>query len=658
MLGILYIALCILSGKQIVERFAPGLRQSGTPAVFCVLPASFLAGTLALSWPCYFLAYLASTLGGSRHPLFFANLMVMPAAAVFIALCEFRRFRKEKASFSLPSVSGRFLLRCLPWLLLVCFVTGMCYRSFFVRDGIIHIGYSVFSDFATHLGMIRSFSYGNNFPTQYSHFGGEDIRYHFMFQFLAGNLEYLGLRLDHAFNIPSILSMLSACLLLFSYARKRTGSAAAAGLSVFFMIFHSSPSLFRWLSELPKGGFDLADFLYRKTFFSYTPKEDWGLWNYKVYLNQRHLAFGMAMVFLVLLLCDEAGRKTEGEKESLLRTALRGIFPGVLLGLTAFWNGAMVIGGLGVLFVFALFSKEKPKYLMLAVCALLLSLLQSAAFVRGSAVSPSVEFGFIAENPTFFGSLGYLLALSGVLLILAAAAFVCNARARVPVAAFSMPLIFGFFASLTPDITVNHKYLMLSFILLGIPVAGFITSLCTNRKPECDDEDPEKEKSGPVSIASYAAAAILLLLLTATGIYECRIVYNIDRDNLKFAREDALTLWVKENSCSQDLWLTDMYSNHASVLGGAMLYYGWPYYAWSAGYDTNGREAKVRQLFSEGDPQRMRKEMEEAGIRFVLVDDGLRFSADYLVREDVIASAFPCVFSYGDVAVYDVKGSK
>ena len=31
------------------------------------------------------------------------------------------------------------------------------------------------------------------------------------------------------------------------------------------------------------------------------------------------------------------------------------------------------------------------------------------------------------------------------------------------------------------------------------------------------------------------------------------------------------------------------------TMGGAMLYYGWPYFAWSAGYDTAGREAEAEQ---------------------------------------------------------------
>ena len=79
-------------------------------------------------------------------------------------------------------------------------------------------GYSNFSDLGAHLPVIRSFSYGNNFPTEYPHFAQAGMRYHFMFYFLAGNLEYLGLNLASALNLPSIFSITAMCMLLYSLA--------------------------------------------------------------------------------------------------------------------------------------------------------------------------------------------------------------------------------------------------------------------------------------------------------------------------------------------------------------------------------------------------------------------------------------------------------
>jgi len=49
---------------------------------------------------------------------------------------------------------------------------------------------SVFSDFAPHLAVIRSFSFGSNFPTEYPHFADGTIRYHFLF-FTAIAAQYL-----------------------------------------------------------------------------------------------------------------------------------------------------------------------------------------------------------------------------------------------------------------------------------------------------------------------------------------------------------------------------------------------------------------------------------------------------------------------------------
>ncbi len=663
MLGILYIALCIWGGKTVLDRFYPEYARLGEtsfhgkelhlPAFFIIFPASYLTGTLLLGWGTYLAAYLLSLVSSQRYPLTAANAIVMPLFAglsLFLWLC---RRKKRKAAEEEKDTETRPVRDKLPgnvvsvifFVILFFFFTYMCYRSFAISQGEIRVGYSVFSDFATHLGMIRSFSWGNNFPTQYSHFAAGDIRYHFMFQFLAGNLEFLGLPLDHAFNFPSILSLMSLCMLLFVLAAKICGGRVAGILSVMLLIFHPSPSLFRWLGELRDGESTMEEFLRRDSFFSYTPREDWGLWNFKVYLNQRHLAFGMAVVMLVLIVYTGLNLKKDSLKPPILMkltSVKRPVLCGILLGLTAFWNGAMVIGGLTVLFVLALFTKDRLQHLVTAVIAVGLSFLQSLLFVKGSTVSPQLLYGFIAENPSFWGCIRYLLALAGPLLLVAAGLAVFGRKnTRVLLLAFSAPLLFGFYVSLTPDVTVNHKYLMLSFILLGIPVAGMIASLLKS-----------------VRLPRILGGVLLCFVLMATGAYECRIVSNIDKKWLSFKEEDPLSLWVREHSSSQDVWLTDMYSNHESVLGGAMLYYGWPYYAWSAGYDTTTRERRVKELFAWGDPESLKEELLAEGIRFILVDGGLRQSSDYFVREDVIAACCDKVYESGEginaVCVYEV----
>lgn len=110
-------------------------------------------------------------------------------------------FKKKKKNI-FPVAEGmltrKWILRkeIILFTVVTVFVTWMMFYVFHMKDGILYSGFSVFGDYAPHTAMMRSFSRGNNFPTQYPHYGGQDVKYHFMFQFLVGNLEYLGLRID------------------------------------------------------------------------------------------------------------------------------------------------------------------------------------------------------------------------------------------------------------------------------------------------------------------------------------------------------------------------------------------------------------------------------------------------------------------------------
>ena len=117
----------------------------------------------------------------------------------------------------------------------------MCY-TFYIIANKLHVGFTVFSDFTPHLSMIRSFSKGNNFPTSYTCYAGEDIRYHFMFLFLVGNLEFLGMRLDFAFNIPSAMGLISVYLLLYVLAVKISERRSVGFLTGLLFTFRSSIS--------------------------------------------------------------------------------------------------------------------------------------------------------------------------------------------------------------------------------------------------------------------------------------------------------------------------------------------------------------------------------------------------------------------------------
>ena len=460
MLGIIYLVLCMLIGKELAGLLLS--KKSGYDQIWLTLAAAFGTGVLIMGWATYMTAWAASE-AGAVHPLIYANAVVMPVAALIVLILYWKRYRKAgsfKGTFVTGMITERRLFRkeAVFFGALLVFLTWIMFYVFFIKDGVLYSGYTVYGDYAPHTAMMRSFSMGNNFPTEYPHFGGQDVKYHFMFQFFVGNLEFLGLRLDFAYNVVSVLALLGFLIFLYHMAKRLTGSFAAGVLTVFFFFFRSSLSFFRFVIEHLSAGDLWTTLRDNTTFIGYTTNENWGLWNFNVYLNQRHLAFGLLIVTLVLWVfmdwleagCSAPERGVRWIKNRIFtkkawlcvhsETAL---LAGMLLGLTSFWNGAAVIGGLLILMGFAVFSDGKLDYLILAVTSVIFSVLQTKIFIWGNAVSPSFYWGFLSENKSITGVLWYLIQMSGVFFVGAVliAFFLRERRQRAALVSFLFPLI-------------------------------------------------------------------------------------------------------------------------------------------------------------------------------------------------------------------------
>ena len=653
---------------------------------FVLLPAWFVSGTLVVTWTTYLLAYLFQN---ADAPLAVANGISLSVYAVVSALGIWLQCRRKK-EWNMRHQLSRLTAGEIVFLAaVICLVISLMWRTFFVSDGTLYVGLSVFSDFAPHLGMIRSFSLGNNFPTAYSHYAGEDIRYHFMFQFLAGNLEFLGMRLDWAFNLPSALSMISVFSLLYVLAVRLSGNRAAGYLSALFFAFRCSPSFFSYLAEIPKGTSVKETLSANIGFIGYTTHEDWGLWNLNVYCNQRHLAFGICALLLVLHLfipclyamaerwkchqdemitqsavekgkktSDNRGRRTGNVAMDFLRFSLfsfdgwkaesylRPVVLGILLGLTAFWNGATLLATIMVLFVLAMVSDRRIEYLITAIITTVLSLIQNNFFMEGLAVGGTkLQFGFIAENTTFFGTVDYIARLTGILFLVLFAAFaVVKGVRRWVLVAFSAPFVFSFCVSLTIDVTVNHKYIMVSIMLMNIFAAILLVKLF-------------HMKNAVIKLLCCG----LIVLMTITGFYDyCTVMKrNHPNYNLQFAMEDPLVEWIDENTTSQDVFLTPYYALSRAVLGGAMLFEGHAYYPMTAGYDTNKRYALTREMYEASSVRELQGLIEENGIDYIIIDIDARQSADYELNEAVFDAAYEKVYVEGDgewmLSIYDTS---
>ena len=671
MLGIIYLFLAGMLGYETSKILTEeGRSIQGVNRIWLILPASFGIGTLLLTWAVYVISWFFSVVGISQNPLLYGNTISMVGAALILIFAAVLRYKKNavrtdggqkniRTGLAEKLISNKkgFKREVLLFGLLAVFITYMMYYVFYIRDGVLYSGLTVYGDYAPHTAMMRSFSMGNNFPTQYPHYGGADVKYHFMFQFLTGNLEYLGLRMDIAYNIVSSASLVGFLMLLYQLALRITGKISCGAVTIFLFFFRSGMAFFRFVWEHIQTGDLLETLSENVSFIGYTTNENWGLWNFNVYLNQRHLAFGLLLVTLALyLFMDWLEAGTAHEEKGLLwmkgrffskegwksRNPEQALLMGMFLGLCAFWNGAAVIGGLLILCGFAIFSDGKIDYAITAAVSIFFSYLQTKIFISGSAMSPQIYLGFLAEDKTVWGVVKYLFWMSGIFFLgLAVLVWFVRRRERMILLGFLFPTIFAFVLLMTPDINVNHKYIMISYAFLAIFWAWAICSLW-NRK-----------------IYGKILAAVLAICLSATGIYDFAVIVRGNGPGRRVAvnMDSDLTKWLADNLDKDDLLLTPEYSMNEVTMSGVMLYCGWPYYAWSAGYDTNYRAAQAVTIYTTMDSEELKKVVKQERITYILFEEGSEFEQQQCV-EDTIAATYEKVYETEDGRIRIYKTSE
>jgi len=239
MLALIYFALVTCVGDFLCRRFY----QFESVAHRCA--AAILIGLLVSSWFTY-LAGLAFF--WTSRPLLFANLLFSVAAVALLSWPKWKgRIVKSTSGETYPKRSNLYLPRprgssIADWLLIagyVVLVSWMMFASFNSKAGKLQIANPEYSDFGPNTALIQSFAVGHNFPTEYPHFSGDRIRYHFLFYFQAGNLEFLGLDPAWSFSIRAQSDALGRCS--FSFSGRFPTSRFFASKLQFARLFKRSP---------------------------------------------------------------------------------------------------------------------------------------------------------------------------------------------------------------------------------------------------------------------------------------------------------------------------------------------------------------------------------------------------------------------------------
>src|SRR4029079_755277 len=178
------------------------------------------------------------------------------------------------------------------------------FASFNTAGSKLQIANPEYSDFGPNTALIQSFAVGHNFPTEYPHFSGDRIRYHFLFYFQAGNLEFLGFNPAWSLNLLSISTIVAMLVIVMTLGEVLFNSRAVGRLGSLLFFFFGSLSYVPFLQKLGTIRAAIQAITHRQdylpTIFPWRG-EAWGTWSQVTYLNQRHFASAIGMLLLVLV---------------------------------------------------------------------------------------------------------------------------------------------------------------------------------------------------------------------------------------------------------------------------------------------------------------------------------------------------------------------
>jgi DNA-binding beta-propeller fold protein YncE len=642
----------------------------------------------------------------------------------------------------------------------------MMFASFNTKAGKLQIANPEYSDFGPNTALIQSFAVGHNFPTEYPHFSGDRIRYHFLFYFQAGNLEYLGLDPAWSLNLLSITTLVAMLVIVMTLGEVLFNSRAVGRLGSLLFFFFGSLSYVPFLRRQPSVRAAIQAIAhqrdYLQTIFPYRG-EAWGTWSQVTYLNQRHFASAIGIILLVLVflviryravlasrtrigrgkrnlindiaaslrrgirallpvtsrqqsavatasydyqtagnhtlpaessalpeaaayrvsgdsspsaalseLQKETASSSEGEDARHSETAtevaseakqetpiasepfratLPGfIFSGVLLGLLPMWNSAVFLAAAAILGLLFILCPLRFQMMVLGATAGLIALPQMLFLSTGSgrAQMPKLlHWGYTIDHPTVANVAKYIGFTFGFkwLLIALALAFATSLQRRFFLAFLSLIAV-AFCFQFTIEVLANQKFIHIWVIVANLFVAFAACRLWRLRVV------------GTTLPGKFTAIAAILLIVPG-GIIDFFPIHNTGWSEVPY-KNDPLIDWLNKNTTSREIFLTDRFVNHPILMAGRRVFYGWPYYAWSAGYDAGKRDKVYIDMFENRDPWKLYRLLKENDIKYVAFDGAVR-QASFIKRpnEQIYATYFPKIFEdkqnrYNSLIIYKI----
>lgn len=480
----------------------------------------------------------------------------------------------------------------------------------------------IWSDFAANLPLIRSFSFGDNWPPEYPIFPGLPIQYHFLFYFFVGKLEQIGIPLHWALNIPSAIGFFGILAGTFAIAKRLFNDNRVAVLSVIFFLFNGSLSFIQFLQKHLSNNKPLSDIFSTTQFSAMGPWDGGtvlGVWHLNVFINQRHFCVALGLLISFIFVCLWL------ENRSKHITATFATIFGIFIGFLPLFHKPVMLMFAITMTAFFFLMPYLRLFLILTgtiASAILVSLWLMSFNIAGPA-QDSISWypGFTmhgAQSP--FLVVGFLWQQFGLHCILAPIGFlIAPAPAKKVIVPAVIVFLLAFLFRFSPDVMANHKFINFSLIFFQM-LSAFVVVFIYDRVSNATEKwMPANRRIS--AFASQVLSISLVSVLTLSGIIDFLAIFNDSYAGISDVGADERATWFYESTPKNAVVLNSSFLYHPASIAGRKVFVGWPYFTTTAGYDHEHRFGLVKAIYAGEDRDHICTLLRDNNITHLTVED-------------------------------------
>jgi hypothetical protein len=660
----LFLTTTTLAGIGVVQRFFPGM----TP--LARLFGGFVVGVVVSAWSSFLIAWCFAWATEDSLAIGMVTTIVAAGATAYAL-----RDRLDLRLFRMTGVELGVLAASLVF-------------SFWLMDARLSgdpltVSSNAWGDTAFHISNLRSFSEASNFPPEFPLFDGEIMRYHFGIDFYAGALEYGGLPVEWALNLPGAIGFAAMIVFVFEIGRLLFRSSWVGAIAVVLLVTNGSLSFLRFFElhdwDVGEAISNLWDHDRYLAIGPYTLTGDHPdrislFWTLNVYLTQTQLIVGMAAVLFVtygLLRPLEQGRPLWTGEALVL---------GSVLGVMFWINGVLYVPAAGFMLCLLLLFGRWREGVAFAVPAVLIAVPQ-AIWLNGGLGGGATEFhlGYLVcttplatscypdfnldEPGAYVEFVRYWWLNLGLVLPLLILGFIRSKRKeRLVWLAFMSIFAFGNVVALGRDLGGhNHKVFNLWETLINIFAAFAFVKLWTVVTENVKLGD-FTIPSRAINVAAAAAMPVIFLFLVLSGIIDFMVLKNDPRFEVFGNRANSIE-WIQGNTAGDARFLTvygETYTTPA-LAGRGVFWGGFEPWTTDKGHDVEERRALIQQMYGTGDKAEACRLLLENQIDYVQVGPPERTTDKFPVNAALYDGQFVRVYdemlSDGEMVYFDVAQS-